>query len=188
MVKSVFYTLGEFVDVLIEGEWHEGVVQGRQYGKRGTEYIVCLVNKAKQVTILFRNVRPAKRFKEMLEMEFSQEMPDPSQDNQPTGGVSQEPWKDGADFVNPVPMVAPKPKRFRKLEESDLNKLQHGAKAKSTHKATKWGLNVFKGKGLKLLSLFVCFSLIPCIFANIIFSPNFLSGLIFTSYTLFQNG
>lgn len=76
---------------------------------------------------------------EHLILELSQEMPDQTQSlPQPSLHVSQEPWKDTDDFINPAPMlppskppVKPKPSRFLSMSETDLNDLQSNSKAKT---------------------------------------------------------
>lgn len=151
---SPFYHLGDFVDVLVEGIWEEAVIQGRNYTKKGTEYLVMLINKGKKMSVLYRHVRPSLRFTKMLADELSEEMPDPTQESTTHVGVSQEPWNDRSDFVNPEPMKAPPPKRFKSLSDKELNKLQAGAKAESTHKHTAWGLKVFQGNFLILFNYF----------------------------------
>lgn len=117
---------------------------------------------------------------EKLIMELSQDMPDPTQptDNvissptvsneRPHISVSQEPWKDSNDFINPHPMLPPLPKlsmpnvkqssRFHKMTDAQVDALQAGSKSKNTHRSTQWGITALRGKNI----FFVFFFIITC--------------------------
>lgn len=150
-----FFTLGDFVEVFLNGKWQDAVIQARIY-KKGVNCKVCVLNEVKVAYVPHKDVRPSDKFKDELMAEFSEEMIDPTQggDN-PSIQVSQAPWDDREDFTNPKPMVAPAPKtpvqpvktkkRFKVLSDAEIDQLQRDSKAANTHKHTRWGLKTLIG-------------------------------------------
>lgn len=146
---AVLFKVAQFVDVLINGNWIEAIVQAvRFYGKR-VSYLVCLIDQARDVAVSQENVRASSRFEQMLSQELEIEMLEPEE----PPSVSQAPWNDKDDFVDPIPMVAPqkkttpgkRPSRFQILTEEEIDALQRGSKSASTHKHTQWALKIFRG-------------------------------------------
>lgn len=156
-VHKRLYKNGEFVDALIEGKWHLGIVQGLACTKeiKGIAYIVLLTNENVSKNFSDKMLRPSETFSQELALELENEMPDPVQEipdkieekkEDILIQVSQEPWRDSHDFVNPQPMKAPKTKRFLPVTESDIDKLQDQCKSKNTHKQTGWGIRTLRGE------------------------------------------
>lgn len=125
---------------------------------KGFEYTVILINLGVSVQAVPLFMRSSERFKKMLDDELSQEMPDITQEigKKEEFGVSQSPWQDREDFIDPQPMKKPvqksvqKTNRFKECSENDILKLQTNSKAASTHKHTRWGV-----KQLRRM-LFIC--------------------------------
>lgn len=140
------FSMGEFVDVLKDGVWQEGVVETVNIFKK-VLYSGCLINTATSFMSLENNLRPSENFQKMLEEELSQEMPDLTQketEKMDTEGTKDLWQNDANNFVNPAPMIPPK--RFKSLSDEQLNDLAYQSKAKNTHKHTKWGIKVFRGR------------------------------------------
>lgn len=151
----------------MEGVWEPGIVKSMLYN-RGMRYVIDLFKQGKEVTVSPRALRPSEHLTQEVLNDMLDDMPDPSQEgtNPPDESenvlaqgsetvdipkdidiaVSQEPWRDGSDFVNPEPMQAPKPKRFKEKTASEIDKLQAASKSVNTHRQTQWGVKVFKGK------------------------------------------
>lgn len=153
------FKVAEFVQILVNGSWQEGVVQAVRFGKSGSvSYLVCIFDQSRTLAVPQKDVRPSEQFAAMLSQELEEEMPDPTQDSDnPSIFVSQAPWNDRDDFVNPKPMVPPKkdpkkettpprpPTRFKIMTDEEIDALQRGSKSTSTHKHTQWALKTLRG-------------------------------------------
>lgn len=152
---AALFKVADFVQILVNGLWQEGAVQAVRFDKfQAVSYLVCIFDQCRTLAVPQNEVRASERFTAMLSQELDEEMPDPSQDNDnPSVFVSQAPWDDREDFVNPKPMVPPrkdptpprKPTRFKIMTDEEIDALQRGSKSNSTHKHTKWALKTFRG-------------------------------------------
>lgn len=153
-LRRNIYSIGQFVDVLIEGQWLLGIVERLAYADNSQtfSYHVMLTNE--NVSKIFRenNMRPSETFSQELALELEQEMPDPSQEItdsiQPRINMElsqSHPWS-SQDFVKPAPKKPPATKRFLSVTDSEIDKLQDQSKSKNTHKLTGWGVRTLRGK------------------------------------------
>lgn len=134
------FKVGEFVDVLRDGEWCECIIETVTINRQ-VLYQGYILDNAKSFAALQKHVRPAEKLREMLIQELSQDMPDLTQ-KRTVEKIMEDEAKDAADFD--IPPVQPS-KRFKSMTEQDLDTLEYNSKAKNTHKHTKWGVGVFSG-------------------------------------------
>lgn len=152
---AAIFKVADFVQILDNGCWQEGLVQAVRFNaSKAVSYLVCIFDQSRTLAVPQKDVRASERFTTMLSQELDEEMPDPTQDAEnPSIFVSQAPWDDRDDFVNPKPMVPPKkdptpPRpatRFKIMTEEEIDALQRGSKSNSTHKQTQWALKTLRG-------------------------------------------
>lgn len=158
MATPLRFRKGDFVEVWYNGHWLHAMVEGIQ-GISPLTYHVCIMNTATKVTVSSRYIRTNPTLSQDFLKDFEDEIPDLTQqmEDNPLLLVSQPPWDDSDDFVQPRPLNPPKKTttnrtRFPSMTEAQIDELQLGSKAYNTHRATQWGLKVFRGEKFTFIS------------------------------------
>ena len=113
------FKCGQFVDIFLGNKWQAGLIN-RVLVRGAFEYGINLLSDGREVFEHARNMRASS-------INFDED--------------------DDMNIFGPVqPSAAPPKGRFATVDEQDLVNFELGAKADNTHRQTKWGVRIFRGK------------------------------------------